>query len=553
MPPLLLHALPDDALALIAQRVVLHGETYWFAATCHAARNATRAACVALAMSRFVSYPKTMFTSLPRLRAGLRLSTLSNAVLANSTCPGADSLPQSMDCRITWAPLACRALIAGGTLDVLAYAWPCWMSRIMPRDNVNALRLVCRYKRVDLLQAMYLLQPYNQKDQRTLRRTITLAVEGHPPARINLFASMFEAILQYCSYEAAEWLYKTLEELTATRYETWRTWLSDATAVGPLVVAACSGDSPDDALRMLTGWFIPRFASRAPNERAASLQSIIQFVLITLSGARAPRDHRHRIWQWLSEAWPLGLAHLLRHVHENGWRVDGDSISVQRVHRNCLHVTDVGTYRWMSGQMALGTDGWVYTAARCDAEDVPFTTHKDVFNLKQNLQTPAPHDTDVRRAFAFHVFHSCVDAFSKIKLSSVHPRRVHESSIGEARQLWAYSRALAIESFADVLLYTNPQAMCVQTPTRALLEISLHAYAEGFSLFRERCTDSHKIEVVLDQTVQMFRMKLGETKTGDLNLHVGDGTLDDSDDEEQRSSASKHISVLRKDYSKVGE
>ena len=548
--PLLLSGLPDDTLAMIAERIVRRGEAYWFAATCRAARTAVRAACTALEIDHPTTYLWSVYTSLPRLRAGMRMSSVSTQLLANSAVRGAENLPRSLDSHYTWTPLGCRSLIAGASVDVLNYVWPQWAASTNHRDPVCALLLIARANRVDLLQEMYGAVHIRNMGGRhvwSLQRMLLLALQGHPPARSTVVNTLFTPIVQ-CSRNiaAAQWLYNTLEEASEQQRDDqhWRRWLSNPHAVGPIVQAACKSASPEDSLRMLTNWFMPRFASRAPTDRAASTECIVQWVLLALASGGVAAPTRHHVWRWLADAWPLGLAHLLRHVHENGWRVETD-FAVPVVHRNCFRVHDVATYEWMRQQIALRDEGWMYAAAWCDPCTVTWTTSKELHQLKSGLEMHRANDP--RFKFAYHVFSTCLHPLQTLPLSKQQPRVVEERHVGEARQTWAQARELVIEAFADYLMYAPAEIDCT-TCARPMLEISLHAFATSFILYYKRCEDKTFASKRLYDLMPLVLMKMGLTPLGDLNLHVGNGTLDDSDDEDQKSAAFEHISGLRKVY-----
>ena len=86
-----------------------------------------------------------------------------------------------------------------------------------------------------------------------------------------------------------------------------------------------------------------------------------------------------------------------------------------------------------------------------------------------------------------------------------------------------------------------------------MLEISLSAFADAMALFRERCTDAAFVAKLYYDLMPAVMRRLSEECTDFYCMKVGNGTLDDSDDDEMQSASMKQISHLRKFYSKVGQ
>lgn len=531
--PLLLTALPDDTLALVARHIVCNGEAYWFAATCQAARIAVRTACTQLEIAQPTSRLRTVFTSLPRLRAGLRINRVKIPTLADPMIRGAETLPQSMDGHYVWTPSACRAIVAGASIDVLDYAWPQWRQSTKAHSvhPMSALPLICRLNRPDLLEETYSagLEVRTVSPLDSLHRIFRLSIDGHPES-IKLFVQAILAPLAAgCAEHAAEWVYTKLEEVSEPiEAYAWRSWLSSGAVRGgsqDLVHAALRGPTPYAALCMITGWMMPRFASRAPSERADAIVDVTHQVLLKLCqgelGRRAAKDN---VWKWLKEAWPMGLAHLLRQLHAESAGVAG--VSVSTLHRNALRVCDLDAYEWIQQEMD-SERGWMHQAVMCHPGSVTWTTSKELTTMRHALLAqPCP-----RYAFAIHVL-----SFHLSSMCSV------DTQGGELRMQWARSRGAVVHSYADVLLYGV--SVLPMEETKQLLELSITACCEALQAFSRRAGVEQQgavfgalMPLLLDRVVR------GQISGVDPPQVEEDG-------EEQRSAVWEYISSLRHTYSK---
>lgn len=525
--PTLLHQLPEDVLSIVAQRVVRNGETYWFGATCRAAWSAVLAACTQLEIKVPTSQLKTVYMTLPRLRAGLRLERVSEVVLADRTVCGADCLPQSMDGRYTWTPNACRAIVAGANIDVLNYVWPQWQRSISHRTSpICALYCVCQFNRIDLLDEMYSVEPSSNWDTQCLQRLVRLSIEGQPAARALLNDSMFKAIITGTATDSGEWLYRKLEHLSESiEAYGWRTWLSKCDQAHELVVSAVKAQSPYMSLRMLTGWMMPRFASRAPSERAVLMETIVHNVLATLSVGSFDSHARDHVWQWLAEAWPMGLAHLLRLIHSESSGIMG--LSVSSMHRNCFRARDVRSYTWMREQLDIDT-GWLYHAAVCAPHVVTWTVSSELATMRSN----STHG--VLCAFAFHTFSLCMGKVARA------------TDPTEKRNVWALCRAVVVEAHTDMLC-TNTEPDLASASL--LLGVSLHAFVESLECFQTRASADQR-RLVFSALMPMIIKRVLANEHSTARGHTPGTIADIDDDDEQKSSVWAYISSLRREYNK---
>jgi hypothetical protein len=518
--------LPDDALALVALRVVRNGEAYWLAAASRSTRAAVKAACLQLRIDSPTSRLSTTFTSLPRLRAGMRLPNVSRRLLAQDV-PGAENLPESLDKRYRWSPSACHAMLAEANADVLNYVWPEWHRSANPTRPACALIHICEMGRTDLLEVMYAQEPTSLSDTLSLSRLLRLAVDGLPAACDRVLNGIMMPAVRGASPRTGEWLYSKLEEIgESIEAYSWRTWLSDQRRAGVLVTAACKSSCPFVSLRLLTEWMMPRFASRAPTERMQSMDVITQHVLLALVSGNVQAYYGHHVWAWLSDTWPLGLAHLLRHVHETeGPRIDM-SIKIATAHRNCLRVRDLATYQWMREHVD-NARGWMREAICCEQPHIPWTVSRELVDMAQEAQRAGP-----RFGFAYHVFWH------------LHGGMSEDNYISETRHRWAVDRSTVVESYSDMLLYDTDDR--VDTSTAAVvMEVSISAFADALKLFRERAEERRYLYVV-DAIMPVMLQQL-QTHERHPQYHR---EPDDSDDGEQRSAAWHYISSLRQQYSR---
>lgn len=510
--------LPDDVLALVSKHVVRNGEAYWLAAASRAARIAVHAACDELNIQKSTSQLSTTFASLSRIRASMRLTTVSLRLLAHDV-PGCENLPQSLDKLYRWSPSACRAMLSGGTVDVLNYVWPQWQRSTDPMRPACALVHICAIGRTDLLGAMFEQRPTSPADMQALSRLLRLAVEGLPAACDRVLHGILVPIVSGPSHKTSQWLYDKLEE-TQDQLYTWRTWLSDERRAGVLVDAACKSHWPFVSLRLLTEWLMPRFASRAPSERIQSMDMITKRVLVTLSSGVVEANHRHCVWDWLLDTWPLGLAHLLRHMHATGGPKLGEWVSVAMLHRNCLRVRDLTTYKWMRAQID-DSSGWMREVISNETSCVPWTVSRELTSMRHEAWRAG-----TRFAWAHHVFWY------------LHGNSSGDSNMSETRHRWALDRATVVETYADMLLYDISDQV---DPSIAafVIEVSVSAFADALKLFSER-------------TMQARRSYVFRALVPTLLLHMQRYYTepDDSDDATQRSAAWHYISSLCWQYSK---
>lgn len=536
--PLRLTTLPDDALAIVAARIVLDGESYWFAATCRAARNAVRTACKEFKLEKPTSNVRTIFSSLPRLRAGLRLTSVQDCVLANRRAACAQNLPTSMDGLYTWTPSAARAITAGATVDVLNYVWPSWTRSINNLTNpVCAIEGACWSGRTDLLDEIYNVLPADNWDTKCLQRIMRLAVEGHPDSRRHLLRVVFRACVFGANTASATWLYDKLEEIGDVVGEwDWRSWLMDRRIVLELTGDACKAFEPRESLRLLTNWMLPRFASRAVSDRLAPKQAMISSVLIYLAESLSFRvQTRRNGWEWLSEAWPLGLGHLLRHIHSSAPQ-GTNRVAITTLHRNCFRIVDVGTYQWMRDQLEP-TNGWMYHAVMFHDDYVLWTTSKELESLRSRESC-----CSAEWRFAMHVHHRIIRLIKQAQ------------SAGERRQLWTVHRELLIESFADCMLYYPDDEKFqahYSTWSPCFGCLSACAFSESVNIFQRYATPRQRdlIACTLINRITAHWLVMREEKKEDPESTDQFGErapFFDSDEED--SCAFEHISSLRGHY-----
>ena len=521
--------LSDDVLALVATRVVLNGEAVWLALTCRAANEAVRSACGNLKLERPTTHLFTVFASLRRLRAGMRLESVS-AQLSAATAPGSEHLPQSLDGLHRWSPAACRAIVAGATVDVLDYVWPRWQRSIDLGTPSCALVRICEVGRVDLLDNMLKSPAESPADMQCLARVLRLAVDGMPSACERVLHAILTPLVRGISHRTGQWLYDRLEEIgESVESYYWRTWLNDERRARVLVIAATKSHSPLVALRMLTGWLMPRFASRAPSERMASMDTIIQHVLVILASGGVSFSETHYVWQWLSEAWPLGLAHLLRHAHAHSGAVCRE-LRVSMVHRNCMRVRDLQSYEWMRERVREGA--WLHEAVCSTPRHAPWTLSSELVDMKREAARAGP-----RFALAHHVFYQ------------LHGGLFHESPVPGSVMHWTQSRPIMVQAFCDMLLYDGANendghgASYVEFGTSAMLEVSVSAFVDAMKLFCERASDGVQERICK----AMMPLILQHLQKHELQPRYH-REPDESDDDEQRSAAWNFINSLRCQY-----
>jgi len=546
--PVQLSTLPDDALALVAEQVVRNGEAYWLAATWRGGRRAVRTACVALGIEKPTSRTSAVFGSLVRLRAALKLAEPVRILLADRRVPGAHALPSSLDGMLVWTPAAKRAMVKGATVDVMDYAWANWRAahRFSELASVEA---VCLGNRPDLLDVMYAHNTLGQGGSHltSLQSLLRLALQGHPDSIKRILESVVQPAIRGCAYRTAEWLYAKLEELSQSMDATceWRCWLSHLPLANTAARAATRSETPDRALRMLTDWWMPRYGSRAPSERLAAVQHIVLWVLTTVTSSTQQAFWTTKstvlMWKWLASAWPMGLAHLLRELHEEGAPIvsDAPTPSVAYLHRNCLRVRDVDTYRWMRDNLAGG--GWMIDAITCSGSMhiVTWTVDKELARLQQTASAGHP-----AFALANHVYLATI---AKVRPYVTHnERKKAQLEVGTHREL-------LIEAYTDWLLLRpewkpldDVRDYCQVHPTPTLLEYSKTAFVESLRRFSKRASPEQR-RVALDALMPGILNQLlqEEQPEGGSPSHYID-----SEDEEERSAAWQYISSLRHEYSK---
>ena len=511
--PLLLTSLPDDALAHIAQRIVRNGEAYWFAASCRSARTATRKACQELKIEKPATRLHTVYASLPRLRAGLRLQPVINSLVANPDASGSEGLPRSMDGRLIWTPQALRCIVAGATRDVINYVWPTWM-RITPTATWSALLLALKLGRIDLLDDMY---------KGELGAVLAKGLTGALPMEAFIKKQMIAAIVSSANHASAEWMYAKLEALSdAHEVYGWRTWFGDTRVSSKLVDAAVTAQSPYLSLHMFTDWVLPRFASRAPSERADVVEDAVHAALFEVTSGKALIGKRQQVWRWLSEAWPLGLGHLLRRLHSDNVGVLG--VSVASLHRNTFRVRDLETYDWMREQ--LDAEGWLHDVVHCRSDVIPWTVQAELVPMRDRCS-----EHDPRYAFAHRVY--------DYVMYGTHPHS--NEMVAEMRQRWNEGRAVWVEAYADILLYgpePDTKLACMG------LHVSPHAMCEALQLFARHATAERRALVFTALMPVLLAGMLHKQQES-----VEGAQQYDSDDDEQRSAAWEYISSLRNLYS----
>tara|TARA_Y100000389_G_scaffold67523_1_gene63832 strand:+ start:8 stop:1672 length:1665 start_codon:yes stop_codon:yes gene_type:complete len=533
-----LWSLPDDALALVAKRVLYNGEAYWFACTCCAMRDAIQAACKELKVEQCTTNVRTVFASLPRLRASMRLNKIATLVLANRNARGVEGLPTSLDGLYTWTPSTAKAIVAGATCDVLNYVWPQWAYSISTKAGpACALASACCYGRVDLLDVMCSITPSTNWDTKCLQRVVRLAVEGHPPSKQCLIHGAFHPIVHSANYQSAEWLYYKMEDMgESVGDHAWRSWLLNQFTVREITECACRSQEPRESLRMLTDWMLPRFASRTLSHRTVAMQEVLYGVLysVTSDSHFMRPETRCYAWQWMVEKWPLGLAHLLRHLRECSLECRTPMLNIANVHRNCFRVMDVDTYKWMREELEP-CNGWMYHAVMFTEGYIEWTTSKELETMRKREAC-----CSAEWRFAMHVHHRIIRQLDAAQSSF------------ERRRLWGMHRVLLVETFADCMLYfpddEHFQAHCSSwQPCFGCL--SACAFSESVNNFHERATPRQRdlVARTLIHRVARYwenaRAEIERTNVIELNEFGERPPFFDSDEED--SSAFEHISSLR--------
>jgi hypothetical protein len=527
--PHLLTLLPDDALIIVAKKVVRNGDAYWFAATCCTARRNVAAACLELGIAQPSSKLRTIFASLQRLRAGVRLDNAVQQLVADNSIPGAHALPASLDGRYTWTPAGRRALVMGATVDVMDYAWAGWRRPERDLNNMHSLEQVCLHNRADLMEVIYQGEGSEGEESICLKTVMRLAVRGHPDSIKRLMAATIEPAISGCAAAASDWLYEKLEGITQEMPNqqivdyNWRRWLSNISMVHLAVRAAVRSDVPDRALTRLTDWWMPRFGSRAPSERLLALEHVTMWVLESVTTCAMHStwtpDVAHKLWMWLRRAWPMGLAHLLRQIHEESTPLTNAAPrpTAQNIHRHCLRVRDVPTYRWMREQTT--SQGWMHDAIVCRADVVTWTVNPELTDMRHAVEHGATY------ALAYHTWARLIDKIA----NTAHPQA--------KREIWEACGELVTESYSDMLLL---RAEPSGNHASIFFSTSATAFARAVQGFHERASKERRVQVfaALMPAIVQSMIETGR----DDDLATGSGA--------DRDTAWSYINSLRTEYSK---
>lgn len=441
-PPMLLTDLSEDALALVAARVVRDGEAFWMAILCRATWRAVRAACQSLKLP-LVTRASTAFHSLARLHTIVGAERLLRVVHANMNASNVSARPHSLDRKLVWSPAGERVIVASASIEVLDYVWAGWRLSLEPLDPGCFIVRAASAGRVDLLREMNQHAEQQGLDPilngRTLRARMR-SVLGHfddasfPSAMTQAMqwaeSALMEPALLSGNTAAIRWYYSELDSQPASEcavmYGGFRTALSRSGSVVEfevmkrLAAAATRGADPYASLTFLSSWMWPRLGSRSTLSGSHHLAVVGAVVLTALE---LTNNEAAQAWQWLQGAMPQGAKKMLHLLATEA------NLHVAPVMQHIWEVRNVEVYRWFRNR--LHPTGWLFELTTA------------TFTL--------PHVADRSRAMQFA--HMTLGAIEKRSADQ-------ESSHPEAA--WELDRALCVEATADVLIMAWERPTLVQ-------------------------------------------------------------------------------------------
>ena len=451
--------LPDDALTSICEWVVRNGEAFWVSRVSRRWRIAIGIACTRLGLKHGpVSRLATVFASIARVRAVLRVHGLPRRLLANRMANGAEARPRSLDGLYTWSLEAERAMITGGTVAVLDYVWNGWRSALASRGAGCALVHICRVGRIDLLDEM--LKSNAELGMASLGWHMKHHALGFPSSNKLVASSILAPSLQGRRYvKVMEWYYQNMETITAqlkgwVEPDTWRCQFLSDENLFPLTTAACTGADAQSALTYLLNGIYPMLGSRAPQARLR-VQHTVQFQafvvalndsccqLHVITGTNTELVNPVCVWNWLSTQASSLLQLIIRFSDDD---VEAElpswprSWSSTRIQRTLFRDLKLDVYRWMRDRVGTRTE-WVHTA---------FFLHIPGTNDEPPNGTIS---VDHRRCIRY--MRHGISAKAAFALLALMRCRAQLSMDDTSHLMWSAYGEVMIEALGDVLVHWN--------------------------------------------------------------------------------------------------
>ena len=350
-------SLPEELRRLIADKVVLEGESYWLSATCLTARADVHAACLARGLHGSRSKLTTIFTSLKRMRIAVEIPQVRALVIAAPEAIGVENRPVSLDGHYRWSGIATHALVRAAPLNVIDYVWAHWEWSVHWTHPDCALKAASTHGRVDMLTHMESLQ--STADCDSLHSVLRLAVQGLREAFTTVNFTIVTPLLNGAAVATFDWYHGRMESLekqySTTSVATWRRQFESWASLQQLAFAASNSRLPYQSLTLLTDRVWPLLGDRSPMRRPTALLCIATSALVSVTCPTKPGSVG--VWQWIKSRYPGGLMNLLEATSERpDLRPRGWTLSA-KLHAACFKVRDVAVYNWM----VANTD-WLKTA-----------------------------------------------------------------------------------------------------------------------------------------------------------------------------------------------
>lgn len=353
-------ALPEELRLLIADRIVLNGDSYWFAAVCHTTRAAVNTACRQRELPEQHTMLSTAFASLKRLRAAVQIPQMRKLALANQLAPGVEHRPATLDGHYCWSSVAEHAMVRSAPREVIDYAWAHWDRSLDPTHPACALSTICAHGRIDLLQHMYDVPCSGGKPRlgESLRSILQTCADGCFPTLKMVEDGIISPLLRGVAPETFEWYYARMEELEhrCTSVPLWRRQFESWYSLQQLALTSTFSRMPYQSLSLLVDRVWPLLGNRAPLLRHQEVLCVACVVLNVEEPLSQSIPPLVGAWQWLQSHFPEGLLSFLLDAN-----TDKDclprGIVMPKIHAQCFCIRDVSTYRWFQANA-----GWVKEA-----------------------------------------------------------------------------------------------------------------------------------------------------------------------------------------------
>lgn len=384
--PLLVTALDDDALRVVARYVWASRHTYWFCAVCRAFRDAMRSASTQARVKPITSI-STAYVSLESITHAASVHRPAKSIVGNPEAIGYNSLLLSRCGRYRWTPSALTLAYAVAPLEVIDYMTPGW------RNNCNS-------------STLYYASAGGRQAVLTELSTVNLELAS----KLNVYASgNWQTHFQYMHSfvlvpsikngqpNTLKWLFTQLNERDTELAGDWRESIGNVCtrSIGTLAVTMLqlAVESPYAArmLGFLCSTLLPR-AMKATGLACVSLTASLHATVLALLSGNGKANVS--AWIWIKQQTQSAFHVWCSLGDDRNFKVPRRFDS-RRVLNSILDCDSSEVYQWQANEIA-DENGWLYEIFRSDLYGLPRVRPMD-WAAVANIENP-------RAAFALATY-----------------------------------------------------------------------------------------------------------------------------------------------------